>query len=104
MDLIDYVKIGRIIREELGSPSTLMLNIIWTVMSNEGITQAELEKQVGASRSGICMTLGKLDDGATNAKTRGIIRTEPDAMDTRALGVYLTPKGKALKKRFTLLK
>jgi len=102
VELRDYEKIGQIIREEMGNPTALMMHVVWIVMNNEGITQGEITKMVGTSKAAVSRVLKKMMP-ESSADSRDIIYQEPDAIDTRSLGVYLRPKGKALKKRLALL-
>ncbi len=103
MELRDYQKIGQIIREELGNPTALLIHVFYIVMNNEGITQGEITKMVGTSKAAVSRVLTKMSEEST-AESRDIVFQEPDAIETRALGVYLTKRGKNLKRRLVQLK
>ncbi len=102
MELRDYQKIGQIIREELGNPTALLIHVFYIVMNNEGITQGEITKIVDTSKAAVSRCLSKMEKDS-RADSRDMIYQEPDALESRSKAVYLTKKGKFLKRRLATL-
>jgi DNA-binding MarR family transcriptional regulator len=74
---------------DVNAGSWLFLRHLW---EEEGITQRELTQRVGLMQPNTNAALKQLT-------RRGLIRQTVDAEDRRKLNIYLTPKGKALRRK-----
>ncbi len=80
---------ARLAAHEVNVGMWYFLRALW---ESDGITQRELSRVVGVSEPTTVQQLKKMQTG-------GLIERRPSASDRRKVHVYLTPRGRALRRR-----